>query len=154
MSESRFATAEDLAVVRERLARVEGGHDHLSAQMTALSDRIDSTRDSLTERIDRTAADTRTEITRHVDGALRDQGAQIQTVSNVVAGMAGNIRFMKWSLLFGVTLITGLLGWGQIGDWAWGEVRIWYSGGQAHIVLPHSTPGIPSELPVSNSNKG
>ena len=132
MPDQRFATAEDMAIVRERLARVEGGHDHLSTQMTALSDRIDSTRDSLTEKIDRTAADTRSEINR----TLEVQGAQIREVSAVVAGMAGNIKFIGWTLFFGVTIITGLLGWAQIGDWTWGKVHAWYESGQAHVVFP------------------
>lgn len=142
MPDQRFATAEDLAVVRERLARVEGGHDHLSAQMTALSDRIDSTRDSLTEKIDRTAADTRAEITR----TSESQGAQIREVSAAVAGMAGNIKFIGWTLFFGVTVITGLLGWGQIGDWAWGKVHTWYEGTHIHVVVPTARPF--HDLPV------
>lgn len=123
MPDQRFATSEDLSIVRERLARVEGGHDNLSAQMSALSDRIDSTRDSLIERIDRSAGATRAEINR----TLENQGSQIREVSDEVSAMAGNIKFMGWTLFFGVTVITGLLGWAQIGDWAWAKTQVWFA---------------------------
>lgn len=126
MPEVRFATSEELALVRERVARVEGGHDHLSTQMAQLSDRIDSTRDSLSQKIDEASTRTRVEVGAHFDRALQANGDQVTALSRDFAAIAGNIRFMKWTFLASVTIITGLLGWGQIGDWAWGEVKNWY----------------------------
>lgn len=151
MSDTRYATADELANVRERLARVEGGHGHLSNQMAVLSDRIDSTRDSLSQKIDATAAQTRTEITTHVDRTLQGQSVQIQSLNSEVSGMAGNIKFMGWTLFFGVTVITGLLGWGQIGDWAWGEVKTWYVG-VSHHVDAHGQSITTFTLPPRGSN--
>lgn len=120
-------------MLRERLARVEGGHDHLSSQVAHLGDKVDSLSSTLARQIADQAQQTRTEIREHVDAQIRDMRASDSDVNKRLSSIEGGIHLVNWSLIAGIALITGLLGWGQIGDWAWSETGP-YIRGAWHLV--------------------
>lgn len=119
MAETRYATAEELAVVRERVARVEGGHDNLRDGLDTLSQQFSDLRRDLTHSVADNAAQTRTEVMGRVD-ALADTAAERDAgISQRLSRIEGALRLTSWVTMTFIVLATGLLGWGQIGDAAW-----------------------------------
>lgn len=122
MTESRCATVEDVAQLRERIARVEGSHEDLSTQFGRLSDRVDIMKDTLGKQIAEQAGQTR----EYVDKRVKDGEEQTHEIMTSLAKIQGGVKVLAWGMLFLVTVITGLLGWSQIGDWAWVEtLKLW-----------------------------
>lgn len=122
MTENRCATIEDVAQLRERIARVEGSHEDLSTQFGRLSDRVDLMKDTLGKQIADQAGQTR----EYVDKRVKDGEDQTHEIMTSIAKIQGGIKVLAWGMVFLVTVITGLLGWAQIGDWAWAEtLKLW-----------------------------
>lgn len=122
MTENRCATIEDVAQLRERIARVEGSHEDLSTQFGRLSDRVDLMKDTLGRQI----ADQADQTREYVDKRVKDGEGQTHSIMTSIAKIQGGIKVLAWGMIFLVTVITGLLGWAQIGDWAWAEtLKLW-----------------------------
>ncbi|GAN68278.1 hypothetical protein [Acetobacter orleanensis] len=119
MQDNRCATAEEVALLRERVARVEGGHDHLRDGLDTLSRQFSDLRRDLTQAVAENAARTRHEIMSRVDEMGRDAQSRDAEVSDRLARIEGGIRLANWATLACIALATGLLGWAQIGDAVW-----------------------------------
>lgn len=119
MQDNRCATSEEVALLRERVARVEGGHDHLRDGLDTLSRQFSDLRRDLTQSVAENAARTRHEIMARVDDMSRDAQNRDAEVSDRLARIEGGIRLANWAMLTCVTLATGLLGWEQMGSAVW-----------------------------------
>ena len=119
MTDTRYATAEEMAVVRERVAKVEGGHDNLRDGLTTLSQQFADLRRDLTQSVSENAARTRREIMQRVDDMTDTATARDNEISGRLARIEGGLRLTSWMTMTFIVLATGLLGWGQIGDAAW-----------------------------------
>ncbi|WP_308719017.1 hypothetical protein [Komagataeibacter xylinus] len=115
----RCATVEDLARVRERLAKVEGGHDNLRDGLNTLSQQFADLRRDLTQSVTENAAQTRREIMERVDDMTDTATERNNEISGRLARIEGGIKLTSWVTMTFIVLATGLLGWGQIGDAAW-----------------------------------
>ena len=115
----RCATVEDLARVRERLAKVEGGHDNLRDGLNTLSVQFSDLRRDLTQAVSDNAARTRREIMQRVDDMTDTTTARDNEISGRLARIEGGLKLTSWVTMTFIVLATGLLGWGQIGDAAW-----------------------------------
>ena len=124
MTENRCATVEDVAQLRERIARVEGSHEDLSTQFGRLTDRVDLMKDTLGRQIADQAGQTR----EYVDKRVKGGEEQTHSIMTSIAKIQGGIKVLAWGMVFLVTVITGLLGWAQIGDWAWAETLNFWNG--------------------------
>ncbi len=82
----RCATIEDLARVRERLAKVEGGHDNLRDGLNTLSVQFSDMRRDLTKSVADTAAQTRREIMERVDDMTDTATERNNEISGVWRG--------------------------------------------------------------------
>lgn len=119
MPDTRYATVEELAVVRERVAKVEGGHDNLRDGLATLSQQFADLRRDLTATVADNAAQTRHEVMARVD-TMADNAAERDTeISGRLSRIEGGLRLTSWVTMTFIVLATGLLGWGQIGDAAW-----------------------------------
>ncbi|RFD18477.1 hypothetical protein DY926_16410 [Komagataeibacter melaceti] len=123
MPSARCATVEDLARVRERLAKVEGGHDNLREGLTTLSQQFSDLRRDLTRTVADTAAQTRREIMQHVDDMTGTASARDAEISGRLSRIEGGLKLTSWMSMTFIVLATGLLGWGQVGDAAWSLCR-------------------------------
>ncbi|AQU86390.1 hypothetical protein B0W47_01770 [Komagataeibacter nataicola] len=112
----RCATVEDLARVRERLAKVEGGHDNLRDGLNTLSQQFADLRRDLTQSVTDNAAQTRREIMERVDDMTDTATERNNEISGRLARIEGGLRLTSWVTMTFIVLATGLLGWGQIGD--------------------------------------
>lgn len=119
MQDNRCATSEEVALLRERVARVEGGHDHLRDGLDTLSRQFSDLRRDLTQSVAENAARTRHEIMARVDDMSRDAQNRDAEVSDRLARIEGGIRLANWAMLTCITLATGLLGWEQMGSAVW-----------------------------------
>ncbi|GFE92977.1 MULTISPECIES: hypothetical protein [Acetobacter] len=119
MQDNRCATSEEVALLRERVARVEGGHDHLRDGLDTLSRQFSDLRRDLTHSVAENAARTRHEIMARVDDMSRDAQNRDAEVSDRLARIEGGIRLANWAMLTCITLATGLLGWEQMGSAVW-----------------------------------
>lgn len=119
MQDNRCATAEEVARLRERVARVEGGHDNLRDGLDTLSRQFSDLRRDLTQAVAENAARTRHDIMLRVDDMNRDAQSRDTAVSDRLARIEGGIRLANWAMLTSIALVTGLLGWAQIGDAVW-----------------------------------
>ncbi|MFT8464288.1 hypothetical protein [Acetobacter persici] len=119
MQHNRCATSEEVALLRERVARVEGGHDHLRDGLDTLSRQFSDLRRDLTQSVAENAARTRHEIMARVDDMSRDAQNRDAEVSDRLARIEGGIRLANWAMLTCITLATGLLGWEQMGSAVW-----------------------------------
>ncbi|CUW48278.1 hypothetical protein ATCC53582_02415 [Novacetimonas hansenii] len=119
----RCATVEDLARVRERLARVEGGHDNLREGLRNVSAQVSDLRRDLTRAMTETAEQTRREITERVDTITDTATARDTEISGRLARIEGGLKLTSWVTMTFIVLATGLLGWGQVGDAAWSFCR-------------------------------
>ncbi|MGY6769525.1 hypothetical protein [Komagataeibacter sp. NFXK3] len=115
----RCATVEDLARVRERLAKVEGGHDNLRDGLNTLSVQFSDLRRDLTKSMADTGAQTRREIMERVDDMTDTATERNNEISGRLARIEGGLKLTSWVTMTFIVLATGLLGWGQIGDAAW-----------------------------------
>lgn len=115
----RCATAEEMAQVRERLAKVEGGHDNLRDGLNTLSRQFSDLRRDLTRTVSDNAAQTRREIMERVDDMTDTATARDTEISGRLARIEGGLKLTSWVTMTFIVLATGLLGWGQIGDAAW-----------------------------------
>lgn len=115
----RCATVEDLARVRERLAKVEGGHDNLRDGLNTLSQQFADLRRDLTQSVTENAAQTRREIMERVDDMTDTATERNNEISGRLARIEGGLKLTSWVTMTFIVLATGLLGWGQIGDAAW-----------------------------------
>lgn len=115
----RCATAEEMAQVRERLARVEGGHDNLRDGLNTLSRQFSDLRRDLTKTVSENAAQTRREIMERVDDMTDTATARDTEISGRLSRIEGGLKLTSWVTMTFIVLATGLLGWGQIGDAAW-----------------------------------
>ena len=115
----RCATAEEMAQVRERLAKVEGGHDNLRDGLRNVSAQVSDLRRDLTRAMTETAEQTRREITDRVDTITNTATARDAEISARLARIEGGLKLTSWVTMTFIVLATGLLGWGQIGDAAW-----------------------------------
>ncbi|ARW15810.1 hypothetical protein KOEU_04250 [Komagataeibacter europaeus] len=120
---ARCATVEDLARVRERLAKVEGGHDNLREGLNTLSVQFSDLRRDLTRTVADNAARTRREIMGRVDDMTDTATARDSEISGRLARIEGGLKLTSWMTMTFIVLATGLLGWGQIGDAAWSLCR-------------------------------
>lgn len=116
MATIRCATVEDLARVRERLAKVEGGHDNLRDGLNTLSQQFADLRRDLTQSVTDNAAQTRREIMERVDDMTDTATERNNEISGRLARIEGGLRLTSWVTMTFIVLATGLLGWGQIGD--------------------------------------
>nr|WP_298797549.1 hypothetical protein [uncultured Acetobacter sp.] len=123
MQDKRCATAEEVALLRERVARVEGGHDHLRDGLDTLSRQFSDLRRDLTQAVGENSARTRHEIMTRVDEMSRGAQSRDAEVSDRLARIEGGIRLANWVTLTCITLATGLLGWAQLGDTVWAFCR-------------------------------
>ncbi|MGS0648982.1 hypothetical protein ACU81Q_15295 [Komagataeibacter melomenusus] len=123
MATMRCATVEDLARVRERLARVEGGHDNLRDGLNTLSVQFAELRRDLTKAVSDNAARTRREIMERVDDMTDTATTRDNEISGRLARIEGGLKLTSWVTMTFIVLATGLLGWGQIGDAAWALCR-------------------------------
>ncbi|GAO00449.1 MULTISPECIES: hypothetical protein [Komagataeibacter] len=115
----RCATAEEMAQVRERLAKVEGGHDNLRDGLNTLSRQFSDLRRDLTRTVSENADQTRREVMGRVD-TMADNAAERDTeISGRLSRIEGGLKLTSWVTMTFIVLATGLLGWGQIGDAAW-----------------------------------
>ena len=112
----RCATVEDLARVRERLAKVEGGHDNLRDGLSTLSQQFADLRRDLTQSVTDNAAQTRREIMERVDDMTDTATERNNEISGRLARIEGGLKLTSWVTMTFIVLATGLLGWGQIGD--------------------------------------
>ncbi|GAN88119.1 hypothetical protein LU298_13500 [Komagataeibacter intermedius] len=119
----RCATSEEVAVLRERVARVEGGHDNLRDGLTTLSQQFSDLRRDLTRTVADNAARTRREIMERVDDMTDTATARDSEISGRLARIEGGLKLTSWVTMTFIVLATGLLGWGQIGDAAWSLCR-------------------------------
>ncbi len=115
----RCATSEEVAVLRERVARVEGGHDNLREGLTTLSQQFSDLRRDLTRTVADNAAQTRREIMDRVDDMTDTATKRDTEISSRLARIEGGLKLTSWVTMTFIVLATGLLGWGQIGDAAW-----------------------------------
>ncbi|WP_240906431.1 hypothetical protein [Komagataeibacter xylinus] len=115
----RCATVEDLARVRERLAKVEGGHDNLRDGLSTLSQQFSDFRLDLMQSVAENAARTRREIMERVDDMTDTATERNNEISGRLARIEGGLKLTSWVTMTFIVLATGLLGWGQIGDAAW-----------------------------------
>ncbi|MCE2574395.1 hypothetical protein [Komagataeibacter sp. FNDCR2] len=115
----RCATVEDLARVRERLAKVEGGHDNLRDGLNTLSVQFSDLRRDLTRAVADNAAQTRREIMERVAAMGEAASGRDTEVSERLSRIEGGIRLANWITVTFIILATGLLGWGQVGDAVW-----------------------------------
>ncbi len=119
MTDTRYATVEELAVVRERVAKVEGGHDNLRDGLNTLSRQFSDLRRDLTRTVSENADQTRREVMGRVD-TMADNAAERDTeISGRLSRIEGGLKLTSWVTMTFIVLATGLLGWGQIGDAAW-----------------------------------
>lgn len=119
MTDPRYATVEEMAVVRERVAKVEGGHDNLRDGLATLSQQFSDLRRDLTQSVSDNAAQTRREVMARVD-IMSDTAAERDTeISGRLSSIEGGLKLTSWVTMTFIVLATGLLGWGQIGDAAW-----------------------------------
>ncbi|WP_239021383.1 hypothetical protein [Novacetimonas cocois] len=119
----RCATVEDLARVRERLAKVEGGHDNLRDGLNTLSVQFADLRRDLTRAVADNAAQTRREIMGRVDDLTDTATARDTEISARLARIEGGLKLTSWVSMTFIVLATGLLGWGQVGDAVWSLCR-------------------------------
>lgn len=129
MQDVRCATAEEVAVLRERVARVEGGHDHLRDGLDSLSRQFSELRRDLTQAIDENAACTRQEIMSRVETIGRSTQQRDAEVSDRLARIEGGIRLANWLTVTVIAIATTLLSWARMGDSFW---HMW-----AHILAAH-----------------
>ncbi|AHI25489.1 hypothetical protein BGC31_05155 [Komagataeibacter xylinus] len=115
----RCATAEEMAQVRERLAKVEGGHDNLRDGLNTLSRQFSDLRRDLTRTVSENAARTRREIMERVDDMTDTATARDSEISGRLARIEGGLKLTSWMTMTFIVLATGLLGWAQVGDAAW-----------------------------------
>lgn len=115
---------EDLIKVRERLAKVEGSHEDLDQRISGLSDKVDLLKSDITQQIIQTNQENRKEIMEHVDNLFLNNSDSISKISDSVNAIKGGIKVLNSVLIILITLVTGLLGWSQLGDWAWAESKI------------------------------
>lgn len=120
MSDPRYATAEEVAVVRERVARVEGVQDNLRDDMkhqNAL----------LMQAVNDNAAETRREMNDRFSALQEKQDNRDNDLSSRLGRIEEREAARDKRMMFWAVLITGLLGWGQIGDAAWRAVcHFWH----------------------------
>nr|WP_242405455.1 hypothetical protein [Komagataeibacter xylinus] len=108
-----------MAQVRERLAKVEGGHDNLRDGLNTLSRQFSDLRRDLTRTVSENADQTRREVMGRVD-TMADNAAERDTeISGRLSRIEGGLKLTSWVTMTFIVLATGLLGWGQIGDAAW-----------------------------------
>ena len=122
MTDPRYATVEEVAVVRERVARVEGVQDNLRDDMkhqNAL----------LMQAVNDNAAETRREMNDRFSALQEKQDNRDNDLSSRLGRIEEREAARDKRMMFWAVLITGLLGWGQIGDAAWRAVcHIWHGG--------------------------
>ena len=119
----RCATVEDLARVRERLAKVEGGHDNLRDGLNVLSVQFSDLRRDLTRSVADNAAQTRREVMARVDVMVTNAAERDTEISGRLSSIEGGLKLTSWVTMTFIVLATGLLGWGQVGDAAWSLCR-------------------------------
>lgn len=119
MQDQRCATAEEVALLRERVARVEGGHDHLQDGLDTLSRQFSDLRRDLTQAVGDHAARTRHEIMTRVDEINRDAQVRDAEVSERLARIEGGLRLANWVTVTCIALATSLLSWAQMGQAIW-----------------------------------
>lgn len=115
---------EDLIKVRERLAKVEGSHEDLDQRISGLSDKVDLLKSDISKQIVQTNQENRKEIMEHVDNLFLNNNDSIKKISDSVNEIKGGLKVLNNVLIITVTIVTGLLGWSQLGDWAWSESKI------------------------------
>ncbi|GCE81715.1 hypothetical protein KTQ54_16010 [Komagataeibacter oboediens] len=115
MSDPRYATAEEVAVVRERVAKMEGGHDNLRGDMQDLNRQFSDFRRDITHEVQENAIQTQQKISEMNDKSSKRDGE----ISDRLARIEGGMKLTSWVTMTFIVLATGLLGWGQIGDAAW-----------------------------------
>ncbi|GBQ58840.1 hypothetical protein [Komagataeibacter swingsii] len=120
---ARCATVEDLAQLRERLAKVEGGHDNLRDGLNTLSRQFSDLRRDLTRTVSDNAARTRREIMERVDDMTDTATERDNEISGRLARIEGGLKLTSWMTMTFIVLATGLLGWAQVGDAAWSLCR-------------------------------
>lgn len=120
MTDPRYATVEEVAVVRERVARVEGVQDNLRDDMkhqNAL----------LMQAVNDNAAETRREMNDRFSALQEKQDNRDNDLSSRLGRIEEREAARDKRMMFWAVLITGLLGWGQIGDAAWRALcHIWH----------------------------
>ncbi|MDN7352169.1 hypothetical protein [Acetobacter senegalensis] len=129
MQDNRCATAEEVAVLRERVARVEGRHDHLRDGLDLLSRQFSELRRDLTQAVDDNAACTRQEIMSRVDDMSRNTHRRDAEVSDRLARIEGGIRLANWITVTVIAGATTLLSWARMGDALWHVWRHVLGGG-------------------------
>ncbi|RBM05919.1 hypothetical protein [Novacetimonas cocois] len=115
MTDPRYATAEEVAVVRERVAKMEGGHDNLRGDMQDLNRQFSDFRRDITHEVQENAIQTQQKISEMNDRSSQRDGE----ISERLARIEGGMKLTSWVTMTFIVLATGLLGWGQIGDAAW-----------------------------------
>ena len=115
MTDPRYATAEEVAVVRERVAKMEGGHDNLRGDMQDLNRQFSDFRRDITHEVQENAIQTQQKISEMSDKSSKRDGE----ISDRLARIEGGMKLTSWMTMTFIVLATGLLGWGQIGDAAW-----------------------------------
>ncbi|MBE7619282.1 hypothetical protein GL297_06505 [Komagataeibacter sp. FXV2] len=115
MTDPRYATAEEVAVVRERVAKMEGAHDNLRGDMQDLNRQFSDFRRDITHEVQENAIQTQQKISEMNDRSSQRDGE----ISERLARIEGGIKLTSWVTMTFIVLATGLLGWGQIGDAAW-----------------------------------
>ncbi|CEF40156.1 hypothetical protein predicted by Glimmer/Critica [Acetobacter senegalensis] len=129
MQDNRCATAAEVAVLRERVARVEGRHDHLRDGLDLLSRQFSELRRDLTQAVDDNAACTRQEIMSRVDEMSRNTHRRDAEVSDRLSRIEGGIRLANWITVTVIAGATTLLGWARMGDALWHVWRHVLGGG-------------------------
>ncbi|GAN59558.1 hypothetical protein ACI01nite_00490 [Acetobacter cibinongensis] len=119
MQENRCATAEEVALLRERVARVEGAHDYLQTGLDALLRQFADLRRDLTQSVDENASRTRHEIMGRVEAIGRMAQQRDTAVSDRLARIEGGIRLANWITATLMTIATAVLGWSQLGEALW-----------------------------------
>lgn len=115
MTDPRYATAEEVAVVREHVAKMEGGHDNLRGDMQDLNRQFSDFRRDITHEVQENAIQTQQKISEMNDKSSKRDGE----ISERLARIEGGMKLTSWVTMTFIVLATGLLGWGQVGDAAW-----------------------------------
>ncbi len=118
-----YATNEELIRVRERVAKLEGGHDTLHDSFNLLSNRVEKINNDLNAQIVTQAGETRRELMTHMSNTFSDLDTKQSENTKTLEQIRGGIKILSWMVITFLTLITGLLGWSQFGDLIWGYVK-------------------------------
>jgi len=92
----------------DRVVRLETKAETTDSDVRTLFGKVDD----LTRRVDENGEQTRRELSAH-----------IRVLSEQVGEFRGGIKLANWIAVTSIVLVTGLLGWGQIGDAAWSACR-------------------------------